>query len=140
PLVHGSTMGSDAPNLAFEKSKGDTDYLETVPTNQSVVDQETKKLNAIEALGIEDWQAKEKKIVRRLDMTLLPQLWILYSTISTSALDRCVHIILTTSSVQLPQPCKHRVRVLQLISASNANGVKQSSSPGSRLRGHTATG
>lgn len=74
PIVHGSTMGSAAPHIAFEKSKEDADYLETVLTNQSVVDQAAKKLNAIEALGIEDWQAKEKKIVRRLDMTLLPQL------------------------------------------------------------------
>ena len=94
-------MRSDAPNIAFEKSKEDTDYLETIPTNQSVVDQEAKKLNAIEALGIEDWQAKEKKIVRRLDMTLLPQLWILYSTALTLAFGRSVQIILTTPSVQL---------------------------------------
>ncbi|KAF1929416.1 MFS general substrate transporter [Didymella exigua CBS 183.55] len=78
PIVHGNTVGSAAPHTALEKDAGDTNYLETVPTNLSLVDQESKKLNAIEALGIEDWQAKEKKIVRRLDMTLLPQLWILY--------------------------------------------------------------
>ncbi|KAJ0332487.1 hypothetical protein COL922a_011465 [Colletotrichum nupharicola] len=34
--------------------------------------------NAVEALGIPDWEAKQSKIVRTLDMTLLPQLWILY--------------------------------------------------------------
>ncbi|KAF3052176.1 hypothetical protein E8E11_006435 [Didymella keratinophila] len=78
PVIHGSTMGPAAPHVAFEKSKEDIDYLETVPTNLSVADQKAKKLNAIESLGIEDWQAKEKEIVRRLDMTLLPQLWILY--------------------------------------------------------------
>lgn len=32
----------------------------------------------IEELGIPEWRALEKKIVRRLDMTLLPMLWILY--------------------------------------------------------------
>ena len=32
----------------------------------------------IEALGIPNWRELEKKIVRRLDMTLLPMLWILY--------------------------------------------------------------
>jgi hypothetical protein len=33
---------------------------------------------AIERLGIENWRELEKKLVRRLDMTLLPTLWILY--------------------------------------------------------------
>ncbi|WQF89196.1 Putative major facilitator superfamily, MFS transporter superfamily [Colletotrichum destructivum] len=32
----------------------------------------------IEALGLEDWQGLEKKLVRRLDMTLMPMLWVLY--------------------------------------------------------------
>ncbi|KAF3046103.1 hypothetical protein E8E12_011107 [Didymella heteroderae] len=78
PVVYGRTARSTAPHIAFEKSKDDTSYLETVQTRLSVFGQEGKKLDVIESLGIEDWQAKEKKIVRRLDMTLLPQLWILY--------------------------------------------------------------
>jgi hypothetical protein len=32
----------------------------------------------IESLGIPNWRQLEKKIVRRLDMTLLPTFWILY--------------------------------------------------------------
>ncbi|KAL0929911.1 major facilitator superfamily transporter [Colletotrichum truncatum] len=32
----------------------------------------------LEALGIPDWREQEKKIVRRLDMTLMPMLWVLY--------------------------------------------------------------
>ncbi|KAK1980694.1 major facilitator superfamily transporter [Colletotrichum cereale] len=32
----------------------------------------------IEALGLENWQDLEKKLVRRLDMTLMPMLWVLY--------------------------------------------------------------
>lgn len=32
----------------------------------------------IERLGIADWRQLEKKLVRRLDMTLVPMLWILY--------------------------------------------------------------
>ncbi|KAK1573152.1 major facilitator superfamily domain-containing protein [Colletotrichum navitas] len=32
----------------------------------------------IEALGLESWQDLEKKLVRRLDMTLMPMLWVLY--------------------------------------------------------------
>lgn len=40
---------------------------------------ETPSVTApIEALGIPDWQEKEKLIVRRLDMTLMPMLWVLY--------------------------------------------------------------
>lgn len=30
------------------------------------------------ALNLPDWRATEKKLVRRLDMTLLPLLWLLY--------------------------------------------------------------
>lgn len=86
PVVHGSTMGSVAPHISFEKSKdGDADQLETVQSHQSVEFKEAKEQNPIEALGIEDWQTKEKKIVRRLDMTLLPQLWILYSAFLISS-------------------------------------------------------
>lgn len=91
PVVHGSTMGSTAPHIVIEKHKDtDVDYLEAVPTNQSVEYAEAKKQSAIEALGIEDWQAKEKQIVRRLDLTLMPQLWILYS--AYSATNRCSEI------------------------------------------------
>ncbi|KAK1995057.1 MFS general substrate transporter [Colletotrichum falcatum] len=39
---------------------------------------EAQRVNAIGALGIPDYQAKERKIVRALDMTLLPRLRILY--------------------------------------------------------------
>jgi hypothetical protein len=34
----------------------------------------------IERLGIPDWRNLEKKLVRRLDITLVPMLWILYVT------------------------------------------------------------
>ena len=33
---------------------------------------------SIEALGIPNWRELEKKIVRRLDMTLMPCVWVLY--------------------------------------------------------------
>lgn len=32
----------------------------------------------IEALGIPNWRELEKQVVRRLDMTLMPCLWVLY--------------------------------------------------------------
>lgn len=37
-----------------------------------------KPEDAMEALGIPEWRQLEKKIVRRLDMTLMPCLWCLY--------------------------------------------------------------
>lgn len=79
PVVHGSTLSSAAPRIVFEKSDVDADHLEAIPTHQSAEFTKDEGQNAIEALGIEDWQAKEKQIVRRLDLTLMPQLWILYS-------------------------------------------------------------
>ena len=95
--VHGSTMGAAGPHIAIEKGRAeDTAYLETVPTNQSEGFKEAQKHNAIEALGIEDWQAKEKKIVRTLDMTLLPQLWILYSPYQNS------YFLQTTWDILIP--------------------------------------
>jgi len=42
----------------------------------------------IERLGIPEWRKLEKKLVRRLDMTLVPMLWILYVT---NYLDRFVN-------------------------------------------------
>ena len=74
PVIHGSTLGSAAPHIVAEK----VDHpikLENVPTNESK-DVEISRHDLVASLGIPDWEAKEKKIVRRLDMTLLPQLWI----------------------------------------------------------------
>lgn len=81
PTIHGSTMGSAAPHIVWESEKkavDQPDTLETIYTNQTRDDKEVQRARSVEALGIPDWQAKEKRIVRILDMTMLPQLWILY--------------------------------------------------------------
>ncbi|KAF2008505.1 MFS general substrate transporter [Aaosphaeria arxii CBS 175.79] len=53
--------------------------LENVETNASQPkDTLPRGVEIIEALGIPDWREQEKKIVRRLDMTMLPQMWIIY--------------------------------------------------------------
>lgn len=83
PTIHGSTLGSAAPHVAFESEKealGQPAHtLEHVPTNKTVDDEkDVFRSHSVAALGIPDWEAKEKKIVKILDMTLLPQLWILY--------------------------------------------------------------
>lgn len=61
-------------------------HLENSETNVSNgnVDPQEKaadvvpNINHVASLGLENTEQLEKKIVRRLDMTLLPQLWILY--------------------------------------------------------------
>lgn len=37
-----------------------------------------RDFSTIAELGLEDWRATEKSLVRRLDLTLMPTLWILY--------------------------------------------------------------
>ncbi|KAH7361248.1 major facilitator superfamily domain-containing protein [Pyrenochaeta sp. MPI-SDFR-AT-0127] len=65
-LVDGHTKAVDAPHIASEKNDS-PDTLERV-----------LKQDLVASLGIPDWEAKEKRVVKVLDMTLLPQLWILY--------------------------------------------------------------
>jgi hypothetical protein len=80
--IHGSTMGTAAPHIAFASEKETVDQpttLEHVHTNVTIEDDKNaRKSVSVETLGIPDWEAKQKKLVRTLNMTLLPQLWILY--------------------------------------------------------------
>lgn len=55
-----------------------TSHLESVASNTVEKVDITADINHVAALGIPDSDALQKKIVRRLDMTMLPQLWILY--------------------------------------------------------------
>lgn len=55
------------------------EQLEAAPKFQSA-DELPKAEEMIERLGIPDWRNLEKKLVRRLDMTLVPMLWVLYVT------------------------------------------------------------
>jgi hypothetical protein len=57
----------------------------------------------LEALGIPNWRELEKKLVRRLDMTLLPCLWVLYLFSELSALLGGAHL-----TVRLPRPVQYR--------------------------------
>lgn len=75
--LDGDTKAVDAPQLESEKINS-PDTLERVKTNQTDVPKEVLKQDLVASLGIPDWEAKQKRVVRVLDMTLLPQLWILY--------------------------------------------------------------
>lgn len=61
----GSVEEKDGAAVEHGKTASDEDY---VPQPEDV----------IEALGIPNWRELEKTIVRRLDMTLMPSLWVLY--------------------------------------------------------------
>ncbi|KAL6710771.1 hypothetical protein ACN47E_007828 [Coniothyrium glycines] len=76
-IIHGSIRDPAAPHIAI-KIADDTELLEKVPTDLTDASKAVIKQDLLSSLGIPDWEAKEKKIVRTLDMTLLPQLWILY--------------------------------------------------------------
>lgn len=53
-----------------EKEKGHIDHLENIEQSpHNVIDEEAPS---------EAWLRSEKKIVRKLDMTLLPTVWTLY--------------------------------------------------------------
>ncbi|KAM0277432.1 hypothetical protein ACHAQH_005796 [Verticillium albo-atrum] len=73
-----TTVQQEAPQITkdekdpanFEQVEGDPEVLKggELPSNEA----------PIEALGIPNWRELEKKIVKRLDMTLMPCLWVLY--------------------------------------------------------------
>jgi hypothetical protein len=71
-------MGSDAPLPTDEKVQFDDDYNEKVAGDEHPIERNASAINPLDALGLDDWRAVEKKVVRRLDLTLLPMLWVLY--------------------------------------------------------------
>lgn len=50
------------------------EHLETMPD----INTEKGQLAQEELLETPEWRARERKLVRKLDMTLLPVVWILY--------------------------------------------------------------
>lgn len=71
---------SEAPDQA---TRGGADVTTEQPHLEMVASiameqEKASHLSHVEALGLDDAEALKKKIVRRLDMTMLPQLWVLY--------------------------------------------------------------
>ncbi|RBQ82942.1 hypothetical protein VDGD_20996 [Verticillium dahliae] len=79
PHVGGEAPAQQTPGTQTHS----TEHLESIPSH-TVTQQEQEKADAcldidhVANLGLENWKDLEKKVVRRLDMTMLPQLWILY--------------------------------------------------------------
>jgi hypothetical protein len=78
PNTNNIAMGPDAPLPTDEKVQFDDDYNEKVAGDEHSIKRNASAINPLDALGLDDWRAIEKKVVRRLDLTLLPMLWILY--------------------------------------------------------------
>jgi len=78
PNTNNIAMGPDAPIPTDEKIRFDDDYNEKVTGDEQSIKRNASAINPLDALGLDDWRAVEKKVVKRLDMTLLPMLWVLY--------------------------------------------------------------
>ena len=50
----------------------------TVSFNDNLEGSEPQPIDPVEALNIPDWREKERQLVRRLDLTFMPIIWILY--------------------------------------------------------------
>lgn len=87
---------AQAPADVVEKPT--TTYDETDPEVLKAGDAPANPEEKIEALGIPNWRELEKQVVRRLDMTLMPCLWVLYLF---NYLDRA-SIACVTHRLQLP--------------------------------------
>lgn len=75
PDSNNTAMGPDAPLPTEEKIRSD-DHNENVVGDEDLVKRNPSAINPLDALGLDDWRAVEKKVVRRLDMTILPMLWV----------------------------------------------------------------
>ncbi|KAL1586856.1 hypothetical protein WHR41_04049 [Cladosporium halotolerans] len=68
-------MSAETP---AQNLKDNTDAVADAEVFEKQADFVPSPEDQIDALGIPEWRALEKKIVRRLDMTLMPCLWSLY--------------------------------------------------------------
>lgn len=83
PNTNNLAMGPDAPiptntYPADEKIRFDDDHNETMDGDAEFVKRNPSAINPLDALGLDNVREIEKKVVRRLDLTLLPMLWVLY--------------------------------------------------------------
>ena len=79
PKSEGATKATpvDIPH-DMEKEQIDHEEKSVGVADAGEIENKGTILDPLEALGDPDWREKQKKVVRTLDMTLLPMLWILY--------------------------------------------------------------
>jgi hypothetical protein len=90
PGTNNTAMGPDAPLPTDEKIGFDNDHNEKIVSDGEFIERNASAsaTSPLDALGLDDWRAVEKKVVRRLDMTILPMLWV-------SGLQQAEHFTLT---------------------------------------------
>lgn len=77
-------QGSDTKPSATGTEKGAAEQVNREPSVVEANDGDGKREflptpeEQIDALGIPNWRDLEKQVVKRLDMTLMPCLWVLY--------------------------------------------------------------
>lgn len=77
--AHDSSYREATRTIQDEKSAIEHNESSLPATDVGTNDEKlTENVDPIAALNDPNWQDLEKKVVRRLDMTLLPMLWILY--------------------------------------------------------------
>ncbi|GKT52674.1 major facilitator superfamily transporter [Colletotrichum tofieldiae] len=77
-LRDGMSSNAMADPVCDEKAKVKLEHADQASEEEKNPHRLASVTAPIEALGLEDWQKLEKKLVRRLDMTLMPMLWVLY--------------------------------------------------------------
>jgi hypothetical protein len=65
-------------NAPVGEKGGHEENLTTIPSFQKTDGDFCADINNVAALGFDNVAELEKKIIRRLDMFMMPQLWILY--------------------------------------------------------------
>jgi len=87
PVIHDGTIGGVAPDVAELKAEhhhkeklSSTDEQDSEKGSEQLEDSQGyyDNFQPIARLGLADWRLSEKQIVRALDMTLLPTLWVTY--------------------------------------------------------------
>ena len=83
-----SPQGPDAAAAAVANTDANNTAVDTVNKEGAAVDHDEENNlkreepanpeDQIDALGIPNWRDLEKQVVRRLDFTLMPCLWVLY--------------------------------------------------------------
>lgn len=67
-----------SPDDTLQKFNSNAEHEENRP-NDSKMDDTNTKQGAVETIVYDDhWQAVSRSVVRKLDMTVMPMIWILY--------------------------------------------------------------
>ena len=71
--TNNTARGPDAPLPMDEKIR--TDGHNGNVGDEDLIKRSPSAINPLDALGLDNWRAVEKKVVRRFDMIILPILW-----------------------------------------------------------------